>query len=82
MRFSLEIVLRDPLLVPCLTDQYWATFDVNGRELARALTRIRESHPRGPLPRITGLSPEQRQALEHEFVDRSIRYAREHLGLD
>jgi 3-oxoisoapionate decarboxylase len=81
-RFSLEIIVRDPLLVPCLTDQYWATFDdVNGGELARALTRIRASSPRTPLPRITGLSAEARHALEHEFVDRSIRYSVEHLGM-
>jgi sugar phosphate isomerase/epimerase len=82
VRFSLEIIVRDPLLVPCLTDQYWASFDdVNGRALARALARIRERGPGRPLPHITGLSPEARHALEHEFVDRSIRYAQQHLGL-
>ena len=82
VRFSLEMILRDPLEVPCLTDRYWATFpDVNGRDLARALSRIRARRTRAPLPRISGLTPEQRLALEHECVDRSIRYAREHLGL-
>ena len=82
VRFSLEMILRDPLEVPCLTDRYWATFpDVNGRDLARAWSRIRDRRTRAPLPRISGLTPEQRLALEHECVDRSIRYAREHLGL-
>ena len=82
VRFSLEMIVRDPLLVPCLTDRYWATFDtVNGRVLARALTRIRAGGRRAPLPRISGLTPEQRYALEREMVDRSIRYARETLGL-
>ena len=82
VRFSLEMIVRDPLLVPCLTDRYWATFDtVNGRVLARALTRIRAGGRRAPLPRIGGLTPEQRYALEREMVDRSIRYARETLGL-
>jgi 3-oxoisoapionate decarboxylase len=82
VRFSLEMIVRDPLIVPCLTDRYWATFpEVNGRDLARALSHIRANRPRTPLPRISGLDADQRLALEHECVDRSIRYAREHLGL-
>jgi len=82
VHFSLEMIVRDPLLVPCLTDRYWATFpDVNGVDLARALSRIRARTVRTSFPRITGLNPDQRLALEHECVDRSIRYAREQLGL-
>jgi sugar phosphate isomerase/epimerase len=82
VRFSLEMIVRDPLLVPCLTDRFWASFDdLNGIHLARALSRIRSGRRTGPLPRITGLSPDQRLALEHELVERSINYAREYLGL-
>jgi hypothetical protein len=82
VHFSLEMITRDPLEVPCLTDRYWATFDdVNGIHLARLLSNIRAHTPRAPLPRITGLTPEARFALELEFVDRSIVYARDHLGL-
>jgi sugar phosphate isomerase/epimerase len=82
VRFSLEMIARDPLLVPCLTDRFWASFDdLNGIHLARALSRIRSGRRTGPLPRITGLSPDQRLALEHELVERSINYAREYLGL-
>ena len=82
VRFSLEMITRDPLLVPCLTDRFWASFDdLNGIHLARALTRIRSSRRTAPLPRTSGLDPDQRLALEHELVDRSIDYAREHLGL-
>jgi sugar phosphate isomerase/epimerase len=82
-RFSLEMITRDPLLVPCLTDRYWASFDEDngGRDLARMLTRIRGRQNRAPLPRTAGLDPGQRRALEDEMVDRSIRYAGEHLGL-
>jgi len=80
--FSLEMITRDPLEVPCLTDKYWATFgDVNGVALARTLSRIRAHRPVAPLPRITGLSAESRYALELELVRRSIDYAHEHLGL-
>jgi sugar phosphate isomerase/epimerase len=82
VRFSLEMITRDPLHVPCLTDKYWSTFtDVGGDALARTLTRIRATGPRAPLPRITGLAGEQRYGLELEHVNRSIEYARAHLGL-
>ena len=83
VRFSLEMITRDPLLVPCLADRYWESFDDDngGRDLARMLTRIRQYGRRAPLPRITGLDPEARRALENEMVERSIGFAREKLGL-
>ena len=79
--FSLEMITRDPLDVPCLDEKYWATFDgVNGVHLARLLRLIR-AHKPASLPRISGLTPEERYALEREFVDRSIDYACRELGL-
>lgn len=82
VHFSLEMITRDPLRVPCLTDEYWSTFqDVCGVDLARTLTRVRAYKPKSPLPRISGLSPDQRYALERDLVNRSIDYARDHLGL-
>lgn len=82
VRLSLEMIARDPLQVPCLTDRYWTTFDdVDGVALARTLARIRENPPRAPLPRITGLTADERLELERQLVDRSIVYARDCLGL-
>jgi sugar phosphate isomerase/epimerase len=82
VNFSLEMITRDPLVVDCLSEQYWSTFvDVNGVHLARLLARIRANRPASPLPRITGLTPEARYALELDYVNRSIDYAREQLGL-
>ena len=82
VHFSLEMITRDPLRVPCLTEKYWSTFtEVPGADLARFLTRMRASKPKQPLPRISGLSGEQRYALEVELVNRSIAYASAHLGL-
>ena len=82
VRFSLEMITRDPLQVPCLTAKYWSTFgDVSGDALARTLTRIRANKPRSPLPRTAGMSDDQRYALEVEYVNRSIAYARAYLGL-
>ena len=80
--FSLEMITRDPLEIPCLTDKYWATFEGrSGIYLARTLSMVRANKPREALPRITGLTPEARLKLEFELVDRSITYAREQLGL-
>jgi 3-oxoisoapionate decarboxylase len=80
--FSLEMITRDPLNVPCLTEKYWASFtEIPGADLARLLTRLRANKPKQPLPRIGGLSEEQRYALEVELVERSVAYARAHLGL-
>jgi sugar phosphate isomerase/epimerase len=82
VRFSLEMITRDPLEIPCLTEKYWSTFeDVNGVHLARMLNLVRANRPERPLPRISGLSPEARLDLEMELVERSIVYARDSLGL-
>lgn len=77
-RLTLEMITRDPLKVPCLTDAYWATFpERNGRYLARMLRMARERR----LPVVSGLSREAQLQLEEENVKRSLTYAREHLGL-
>jgi 3-oxoisoapionate decarboxylase len=82
VHFSLEMITRDPLEIPCLTDPYWATFeDLNGVHLARTLRQVRETPPRKPLPQISGLTPEERLRLEIDLVEQSIAYARDHLGL-
>jgi hypothetical protein len=75
------MITRDPLAVPCLTDKYWSTFELNGVVLARMLRSIRAHKPRVPLPRISGLTNDERFALEKSLVDRSIDYARNVLGL-
>ena len=82
VHLSLEMITRDPLEIPCLTDKYWATFaDVNGAALARMLSLVRANKPKHPLPRIQGLNAEGRLQLEMEMVERSIVYARDRLGL-
>ena len=82
VHFSLEMITRDPLRVPCLTQKYWSTFtEIPGVDVARFLTRMRANRPKQPLPRISGLSAEQRYALEVDLVNRSIAYAGAHLGL-
>lgn len=81
IRFNLEMITRDPLRVPCLTEQYWATATATGRDLARTLTMVRKHKPAQPLPQIRGKSKKEQLAVEEENVRKSLAYAREHLGL-
>jgi sugar phosphate isomerase/epimerase len=81
-RFNLEMITRDPLEIPCLTEKYWATFpERNGNYLARTLAWVRAHRPRQPLPRVSGLDPTARARLEETNVLQSLGYARERLGL-
>jgi sugar phosphate isomerase/epimerase len=77
-RLTLEMITRDPLKVPCLTDGYWATFpDRSGLYLARALRMVRER----PLPVVSGLLREAQLRLEDDNVKKSVAYARDRLEL-
>ena len=81
-RFTLEMITRNPLQVPCLTDKYWATFpDRNGRYLARILALVRDKAVSQPLPRIEHLPKEAQRRLEEDNVLQCLAYARERLGL-
>jgi sugar phosphate isomerase/epimerase len=82
VKFSLDMLTRDPLRIPCLTPKYWVTFpERNGRFLARALSLVRVNKPKQPLPRVTGLDGEARLQLEMHNLTASIAYARDELGL-
>ncbi|MFL6350780.1 MAG: sugar phosphate isomerase/epimerase family protein [Bryobacteraceae bacterium] len=81
-RFSLEMITRDPLHVPCLADKYWTTFtDRNGRYLARTLMLVQKEQSSQPLPRVAQLSHESQVRVEEENVVSCLRYARETLNL-
>jgi sugar phosphate isomerase/epimerase len=75
--FSLEMITRDPLKVPCLTERYWAPFpERSGRYLARTWKLIRERAARSPLPAVSQLSREHRLRLEEDNVKACLAYAR------
>jgi 3-oxoisoapionate decarboxylase len=77
-RLTLEMITRDPLRVPCLTDAYWATFPRrNGLYLARTLRMVRERS----LPVVSGLAHEAQLQVEEDDVKKSLTYARDRLGL-
>mgnify|MGYP000560095606 CR=1 FL=1 len=81
-RMTLEMITRDPLRVPCLTEKYWATFpNRNGRYLARTLAMVRSHPPPQPLPGMEGLDHAARLRRERNNVERCLRYAVEVMGL-
>ncbi len=81
IRFNLEMITRDPLRVPCLSEHFWATSTASGRDLARTLNMVRKHKPTHPLPRIHDRNSKDQVAIEEENVRRSLAYAREHLNL-
>lgn len=73
IRFSLEMITRDPLTVPCLSDSYWETLpDRNGRYLARTLRLAQQC--KAPLPRVDHLGADARRALEEENIRTCLSY--------
>jgi sugar phosphate isomerase/epimerase len=81
IRFSLELITRDPLKVPVLTPEYWATFpDMPAAELARTLRFVRDRAAK-QLPYVSQLNPEGQLALEQANVRQSLAFARDQLKL-
>ena len=80
VRFNLEMITRDPLKVPCLTQGYWATLEkLPGKQLAAALALVRKhTHP---VPKVTGLTTEKKVEIEEKNVRQCLEYARQNLGL-
>jgi sugar phosphate isomerase/epimerase len=75
--FSLEMITRDPLDIPCLKPEYWATFgDVPGAELARTLRLVRERKDAAGLPRVSHLSPDDRLAAEEANIRSCLEWGK------
>jgi sugar phosphate isomerase/epimerase len=82
LQFSLEMIARDPLQVPCLVKSYWASSEaVPGWLLASTLAMVRANTSKLPLPVISPLTPEQKLEAEEKLVQRSLAYARSTLQL-
>ena len=82
LQFSLEMITRDPLKVPCLTEKYFAAMPtLPASELASAWKRIRSHASTKPLPRTSGLSMAEQLALEDDNVRKSFAYSQRELNL-
>jgi len=77
-KFSLEMITRDPLKVPCMTKAYWEVFpDRNGKHLAQTFTLVQAKSSSAPLPMISNLSAAERQKFEEENVKACLKYVNE-----
>jgi len=82
IHFNLEMITRDPLKVPCLTDKYWVTMeDTPAGRLAETLAMVRTNAAKKPLPRVAGFSLDEKIKFEEANVRKSFSYARERLEL-
>ncbi len=82
VNFNLEMITRDPLKIPCLTDDYWSTLaSVDGKELARTLRMVREKRHPFPLPEISVLTPEEQLAVEEKNIIACLDYSKSTLGM-
>jgi 3-oxoisoapionate decarboxylase len=86
MLFCLEMITRDPLIIPVLTSEYWRTFSspatqIPAQDLAGVLRLVRSHASRTDLPRVSHLSPAEALQAEDEYNLACIRYARQCLGM-
>jgi 3-oxoisoapionate decarboxylase len=78
IHFSLEMMTRDPLKVPCLTPRYWTVFpERNGRYLARTIQLADQHRSAKPLPVVSQLTREEFVRVEEENVKMCMRYEAE-----
>jgi sugar phosphate isomerase/epimerase len=83
VNFNLEMITRDPLKIPCLTDDYWATFgSVGGKELARTLRMVKDHRYPSRLPEVSSLSPEEQLAVEERNILSCLDYSASNLDMD
>ncbi len=77
-KFSLEMITRDPLKVPCMTKAYWEVFpDRNGKHLAQTFKLVQAKSSKVALPAISNLSTVERQKFEEDNVKACIQYVNE-----
>ncbi|PZX52063.1 sugar phosphate isomerase/epimerase family protein [Algoriphagus chordae] len=82
INFSLEMITRDPLEIPCMKDSYWATFDhLSGLDVYRMERLMEENQFKGDLPQVKGMSKEEQLAFEEKNVLACLEYSRSSLGL-
>ncbi|MCS6954111.1 MAG: TIM barrel protein [Bryobacterales bacterium] len=80
VKWTLEMITRDPTPVPCLSPRYWTAMPRrDARDLARTLVWVRRQQQKLPRPARLGAAPLLR--LEEDNVKQCLHYARERLGI-
>jgi sugar phosphate isomerase/epimerase len=76
-----ELITRDPLKVPVLTDKYWVTWpDRSGKFLADTIRLVNANESKKPLPVISTLSEADQAAAEESNNIRCFDWARKALA--
>lgn len=82
VNFNLEMITRDPLRIPCLTEDFWETLpSVKAKEIASTLRTVKDHGFKTALPEVSHLSDEQRLWAEEQNIITSLRYSRSDLGM-
>ncbi len=77
VNFSLEMITRDPLEIPVLTEAYWPAMQVvPAEDVADTLRMVRKNKFKTDLPTIAQLSPEERLAVEEQNNLESLAYSK------
>ncbi len=77
INFSLEMITRDPLKIPCKEDKYWMTFDdIPRSQMDESLKLVREESYQKPLPKLEGLSVEEKFRNEENNILSSLDYSK------
>lgn len=80
--FSLEMITRDPLKIPCLTEAYWPAMNgVQGHDLASTLRMVRQKKFKTDLPTVSQLPTDGRLAVEEENILKSLEFSKTNLGM-
>ena len=80
-RFNLEMITRNPLSIPCLSDEFWATFaGYPDRDLARAAASPRARLVRDARSAGDKLPKEEQLRLEEANVQESLDFRAEVAG--
>lgn len=75
--FSLEMITRDPLQIPCLEESYWTTFEnPSAQDLAKIMRLVRDKTYPNSLPEVKNLSAEEKLAFEEENVVKCLSYSK------
>ncbi len=77
-RFNLEMITRDPLLVPCLESRYWlAMEDVPAKELAATMSMVKLHGRSDRLKTISSLAVDEQLRVEQLHVQQCVdRFSR------
>ncbi len=79
--FHLEMITRNPLHIPCLTEGYWASFpEKSGLQLSRTLQLVKTRAAAAALPKLTDLPPDAIAAREEQNIVDCLAHASNALG--